>query len=169
MNNPNESGQAASLRRRWFLELITVAIGALGALVLVVPAVGVGLGSLLRKPQSVWRKVGRVDEFEIGKTVAVTFENADPVPWDGPTARSAAWLRRESKQEFVAFAIYCTHLGCPVRWDAEANLFMCPCHGGVYYRSGEVAAGPPPRPLPRYVVRIQEGQVEIQTAPIPFE
>jgi menaquinol-cytochrome c reductase iron-sulfur subunit len=38
---------------------------------------------------------------------------------------------------------------------------MCPCHGGVYYKDGSVAAGPPPRPLERYPVRVQDGQVEI--------
>jgi menaquinol-cytochrome c reductase iron-sulfur subunit len=25
----------------------------------------------------------------------------------------------------VAFSINCTHLGCPVRWLPDANLFMC--------------------------------------------
>jgi menaquinol-cytochrome c reductase iron-sulfur subunit len=50
---------------------------------------------------------------------------------------------------------------------ADANLFMCPCHGGVYYSDGQVAAGPPPRPLTQYKVRIQNGEVEIQTRPIP--
>jgi menaquinol-cytochrome c reductase iron-sulfur subunit len=55
-----------------------------------------------------------------------------------------------------------------VRWLAEADLFMCPCHGGVYYNDGTVAAGPPPAPLPRYQVRVQNGDVQILTAPIPI-
>jgi menaquinol-cytochrome c reductase iron-sulfur subunit len=45
---------------------------------------------------------------------------------------------------------------------------MCPCHGGVYYQDGTVAAGPPPLPLPRYQVRVRNGQVEIQTNPTPI-
>jgi menaquinol-cytochrome c reductase iron-sulfur subunit len=38
----------------------------------------------------------------------------------------------------------------------------------VYYQDGSVAAGPPPLPLPRYTVRVQGGDVQIQTAPIPI-
>ena len=45
---------------------------------------------------------------------------------------------------------------------------MCPCHGGVYYEDGSVAAGPPPHPLSRYPVRVTDGQVEIRTDPIPI-
>jgi menaquinol-cytochrome c reductase iron-sulfur subunit len=68
----------------------------------------------------------------------------------------------------MAFTVNCAHLGCPVRWLPDARLFMCPCHGGVYYEDGRVAAGPPPHPLERYPVRVNDGQVEIQTEPIPI-
>ena len=84
------------------------------------------------------------------------------------SANTAAWLRREGDQQFVAFSINCTHLGCPVRWLPDASLFMCPCHGGVYYKDGTVAAGPPPGPLTNIPVRINNGQVEIETSPIPI-
>jgi menaquinol-cytochrome c reductase iron-sulfur subunit len=112
--------------------------------------------------------VGAVDQFAIGQTVSVKFEDPSPLPWSGVTARTAAWLRRVSAQEFVAYSVNCTHLGCPVRWIPSANLFMCPCHGGVYYQDGSVAAGPPPKSLVRYPVRVQNGQVQIQTSPIPI-
>jgi menaquinol-cytochrome c reductase iron-sulfur subunit len=55
-----------------------------------------------------------------------------------------------------------------VSWLPTAKLFMCPCHGGVYYPDGTVAAGPPPQPLPTYQVRINNGQVEIQASAIPI-
>ena len=71
-------------------------------------------------------------------------------------------------REFMAFSVNCTHLGCPVRWLQDADLFMCPCHGGVYYNDGTVAAGPPPKPLIRYDVRTFNGQVEIKTMAIPI-
>ena len=37
-----------------------------------------------------------------------------------------------------------------------------------YYADGTVSAGPPPKPLPQYPVRVSQGQVEIQTSPIPI-
>ncbi len=42
------------------------------------------------------------------------------------------------------------HLGCPVRYVEAAERFICPCHGGVYNFRGEVAGGPPVRPLDRF-------------------
>jgi menaquinol-cytochrome c reductase iron-sulfur subunit len=101
--------------------------------------------------------------------VAVTFPDASPLPWAGITGKTAAWLRRVSETRFQAFSIHCAHLGCPVRWLPDAHLFMCPCHGGVYYQDGTVAAGPPPHALPEYPVRVQDGNVEILTVPIPID
>jgi len=49
-----------------------------------------------------------------------------------------------------------------------ADLFMCPCHGGVYYNDGQVAAGPPPRPLFRYDVRVENGEVKMKSVVVPI-
>jgi menaquinol-cytochrome c reductase iron-sulfur subunit len=45
---------------------------------------------------------------------------------------------------------------------------MCPCHGGVFYKDGAVASGPPQKPLSEYPVRVENGQVEIRTSPVPI-
>jgi menaquinol-cytochrome c reductase iron-sulfur subunit len=159
---------SAELSRRKLLARLSLAAGGVGALILAVPTAGFILAPFFERKPEVWRSVGKVESFKIGETKAVEYEDASPLPWAGVTARSAAWLRRVDANTFIAFSINCTHLGCPVRWLADANLFMCPCHGGVYYQDGAVAAGPPPLPLPRYPVRIQDGYVQIQTSPIPI-
>jgi menaquinol-cytochrome c reductase iron-sulfur subunit len=158
----------AELSRRKFLARLSLTVGGIGAVIVSVPVVGFILAPFFERRKEVWRSVGKIDSFKIGETTAVQYEDASPLPWAGVTARSAAWLRRESADTFIAFSINCTHLGCPVRWLPKANLFMCPCHGGVYYNDGTVAAGPPPAPLPRYQVRVINGDVQIQTAPIPI-
>jgi cytochrome b6-f complex iron-sulfur subunit len=61
----------------------------------------------------------------------------------------------------VAFSPVCTHLGCFVNWDGGRQEFLCPCHGGKYTISGEVTAGPPPRPLTELPLRIAGGKVFI--------
>ncbi|HEY4416154.1 MAG TPA: Rieske 2Fe-2S domain-containing protein [Verrucomicrobiae bacterium] len=165
---PCQPGAPAELSRRKFFARLSVVVGGVGALILAVPVAGFILAPFFRRPQEVWRSVGKVESFRIGETTAVKFEDASPLPWAGVTARSAAWLRRVDDHTFIAFSINCTHLGCPVRWLASANLFMCPCHGGVYYPDGTVAAGPPPLPLPRYPVRVKKGDVQIQTSPLPI-
>ena len=175
MNEPNTKGSSsccvaspAELSRRKFLARLSVAAGGIGALIVALPVAGFILAPLFKRTHEVWRSVGKVESFKIGETTAVQYEDASPLPWAGVMARSAAWLRRVNAGTFIAFSINCTHLGCPVRWLAQANLFMCPCHGGVYYQDGTVAAGPPPLPLPRYPVRVINGDVQIQTAPIPI-
>ena len=100
--------------------------------------------------------------------LADTFDDPQALPWAGVAGKTAAWLRREDDARFVAFDVNCSHLGCPVRWEPEAELFMCPCHGGVYYGNGQVAGGPPPQPLHRFQTRVQNGQVELQTRPVPI-
>jgi menaquinol-cytochrome c reductase iron-sulfur subunit len=112
--------------------------------------------------------VGPLNGFAVGQTVLVTFDDPAPLPWSGVSARTAAWLRRDAEDQFIAFAVNCTHLGCPVRWLQDASLFLCPCHGGVYYSNGAVAAGPPPRALFRYETRIRNGAVEILTTALPI-
>lgn len=161
-DNPEE------LSRRKFLRDVSVVVGGCVAVGLAAPVAGFVLAPLTRKDPQVWRPVGKVEDFRVGETVDVRYEDASPLPWAGVTARTAAWLRRDSEEQFIAFSIHCTHLGCPVRWLPAAELFLCPCHGGVFYKNGDVAAGPPERPLDRYTVRVREGQVEILTAPLPI-
>ena len=156
------------LSRRQFVIGLTGALGAVGAALVGIPIVGFLFAPLLQETPREWRPVGAANDFEIGQTVAVSFIDASPLPWAGVTSKTAAWLRRDSQTDFTAFAINCTHLGCPVRWLGEANLFMCPCHGGVYYADGQVAAGPPPEPLAHYQVRVRNDQVEIRTGAMPI-
>jgi menaquinol-cytochrome c reductase iron-sulfur subunit len=106
--------------------------------------------------------------FTIGDTVEVAIEEPSPLAWAGLASQTAVWLRRDTEQDFVAFSVNCTHLGCPVRWLPGANLFLCPCHGGAFYKDGSVAAGPPAHPLIRYPVRIQDGQVQVLSGVSPI-
>jgi cytochrome b6-f complex iron-sulfur subunit len=48
----------------------------------------------------------------------------------------------------------CTHLGCPVAWNAQAGQFQCPCHGSVFSRTGQVIHGPAPIPLFKHRVEL---------------
>ncbi len=163
----NDPQSVSENRRRFFIKL-SLGLSALSALAAGIPVISALLAPLLKKAPEAWREVADLDDLAVGAVKLVTFENADPEAWAGSTARSAAWLRRDSESAFTAFSANCTHLGCPVRWEEGAQLFMCPCHGGVYYKDGTVASGPPPRALVEYPVRITKRQVEIQTAPVPI-
>lgn len=160
-------GSGADDRRTFFARLSLWLAGVIGAC-MVLPGLGFVLAPVFKKQSARWRSVGQVTDFSQGQTVLVQFEDPSPESWAGMTAKTAAWLRRLDDQQFQAFSINCRHLGCPVRWVGSAELFMCPCHGGVYYSDGTVAGGPPTEPLKQYEVRVRDGQVEIQTAPVPL-
>jgi Rieske Fe-S protein len=76
-------------------------------------------------------------------------------------------VRNIDGQNFQVFAINCAHLGCPVRWFPQSNLFMCPCHGGVYYQDGSHASGPPPRGLFQYSHKVENGRLFIKAGETP--
>jgi cytochrome b6-f complex iron-sulfur subunit len=53
-----------------------------------------------------------------------------------------------------ALSSVCTHLGCITQWKPESNQIACPCHGSKFERDGKVQAGPAPRPLDHFAVRL---------------
>jgi Rieske Fe-S protein len=158
-------------RRRTFLQWMTYGTGALATAIVAVPFVGYLFGSL-RKHRIEWVKLGPPSKFPLNETRLETFENPLGAPWNGMASQMGVYVRNlgpEEKQQerFLVFAMNCAHLGCPVTWFPQSGLFMCPCHGGVYYENGERASGPPPRGLFQCVWRVRDGQLEIQAPHLP--
>jgi len=149
--------------RRSFLSWLTYVLGAVAAAAVGLPFVGYLLGA--RKAPVEWFPLGPVEDFPSNQTRRVTFANPIRQPWDGMVANTGVYVRYEGRDEnradqtrgyrFLILAVNCAHLGCPVEWFQESGLFMCPCHGGVYYATGERASGPPPRGLFRCVYRVR--------------
>ena len=164
----DHAAAADVLHRRAFLNRISLILSGLIGLVLSVPILAYLLTPLIKRAPEVWLNVGSLDQFQIGATVQIAIEDPSPLEWAGQTAKTAIWLRRDGQSAFTAFAVNCTHLACPVNWQAQAQIFLCPCHGGVFYGDGRVAAGPPPRPLPQYDTRVQNGTVQVLTRPVPI-
>ena len=158
------------MNREVFMGLFLAMVGGVGGIIVGLPIIGVVLGPLFTAPKDVWRDVGAVGDFKVGETVQVKFQydQGEVQQWSGSTQETAAWLRRNGGTSFTAFAVYCTHLGCPVHWLAAPRIFLCPCHGSVFNGDGTVAGGPAPRPLFTYPVRVQNGKVQIKTQPQPL-
>jgi menaquinol-cytochrome c reductase iron-sulfur subunit len=114
-----------------------------------------------------WLSLGQVEQFPAGQTRLAVYRNPVVNPWDGDTADIPCWVRNVDGQNFQVFAINCAHLGCPVRWFPQSRLFMCPCHGGVYYQDGSRASGPPERGLFPYHHKIENGRLFIKAGETP--
>ncbi len=61
--------------------------------------------------------------------------------------------------DYLALDQTCRHLGCPVAWTASSGQFLCPCHGSVYSKTGQVVSGPAPAPLYKHEFSIQGGDL----------
>jgi len=114
-----------------------------------------------------WLPLGPLDKFPAGETRLATYRNPMVNAWDGETADIACWVRNVDGKTFQVFAINCAHLGCPVRWFQQSNLFMCPCHGGAYYQDGSRASGPPERGLFEYPYKIEGNNLLIHAGELP--
>jgi nitrite reductase/ring-hydroxylating ferredoxin subunit len=166
--NSGSSEDPRLISRRWLLFKAAIGLNALIGAVLAVPVVRYLLAPW-RKDASYdsWVSLGSLDAFPAGETRLANYRNPSADPWDGETDNVACYVRRESADQFRVFAVNCAHLGCPVRWFPQSQLFMCPCHGGVYYADGSRASGPPERGLFTYNWRIASGELEIDAGQMP--
>ncbi len=156
------------ISKRTFLKVSLAVNGVVGAL-LAIPVIRYLLSPATTHPEGAdkWISLGAITRFPIGETRLASFTNPVVSPSDGATASIPCWVRRVGVAEFQVFAINCAHLGCPVRWFPESNLFLCPCHGGAYYADGSRASGPPERGLFEYQYRTSGDQLLIQAAEMP--
>jgi menaquinol-cytochrome c reductase iron-sulfur subunit len=156
--------------RRGFFRLLTGLLAVAAAAVLAIPLVGYFFGR--RKQPAVWLTLADVDSYPDHETRIVAFDNPLGQPWDGVTARNEVFVRRQGsdprgRAQFLVLAVNCAHLGCPVSWFPQSGLFLCPCHGGVYYADGGRASGPPPRGLFHCEWRVRDGKLEIRAPHYP--
>jgi Rieske Fe-S protein len=164
------ANELPSAGRRTFLRWFTVVCGTIAAAVLGIPLVGYFFG--LRKRTVLWVDLGPVTDFPLKVTRRIDFDNPLRQPWDGITALAGVYARNDGKNEnnayqFLVLSVNCTHLGCPVSWFPQSGLFMCPCHGGVYYADGERASGPPPRGLYHCAWRVRDGRLQVRAPHYP--
>jgi Rieske Fe-S protein len=167
---PTHANDDKTLTRRGMLVRVGIIINGLVAAALAVPVVGYLLSALTRGRGGAylaWVPLGPVDDFPEGETRLATFRNPYVMPTDGKTVDTACWVRRVAGEQFQVFAVNCAHLGCPVRWFPQSGLFMCPCHGGAYYRDGARASGPPERGLFEYPAKVEDGVLTIQAGELP--
>jgi menaquinol-cytochrome c reductase iron-sulfur subunit len=160
----------SGLTRRALLVKLGIFFNGFIALVLAVPIVRYLLSPIAREKKGAydaWVALGNLEQFPSGQTRLATYRNPVVNPWDGDTGDIPCWVRNVDGQNFQVFAINCAHLGCPVRWFPQSSLFMCPCHGGVYYQDGSRASGPPERGLFEYHYKIDGGKLLIKAGEMP--
>jgi cytochrome b6-f complex iron-sulfur subunit len=70
-------------------------------------------------------------------------------------------LIRTPSGELRAFSAICTHLACIVQYRPDLGHIWCACHNGHFDLNGKNITGPPPRPLERYIVKVQQERIVV--------
>ena len=158
----------STVSRRNLLVRIGAALSGLSAALMGIPVLGFVFSAFARPTYArSWVSLGPLEQFPERETRLAVYRNPWSRPWDGDTVNIPCWVRRIDQGTFQVFAINCTHLGCPVRWFPDARLFMCPCHGGVFYENGSRASGPPPRGLFEYPYKVEGGNLMVLGGHLP--
>ena len=153
-------------RRGWLGFMTNVLMAAL-ALLVAVPAVAYFLGPLRRKTGAGDREfqdLGAVADLPLGEWRLLALETVYADGWKQTRARHAVWVRRhgEGQQGVTVLSSICPHLGCPINWHPDREQFNCPCHGGVFDAAGQLAGGPPPRPMDALDFEIRAGRLWVR-------
>ncbi|HEX7019459.1 MAG TPA: Rieske (2Fe-2S) protein [Gemmatimonadaceae bacterium] len=157
------AGPIALGRRRflkWVSGLGAATIGAIVGL----PVLRAVLSPAMTKPTvDGWVKVADdIALLDIGKPIRLDFVLTQDDAWVESRALNSVWLYTEDGDTFKAYNGHCTHLGCGYILDQDGKSFICPCHRGQFdIKSGQVLAGPPPRPLDVLNVQIRDSAVYV--------
>ena len=114
----------------------------------------------LHKEQE-WAEAGDIAKMTPNSPVEMVFRRNRIDGWRILSEKSTAWVVKSAGNQITAFGPQCTHLGCAYHWDASVNKFACPCHASFFSLQGQVLAGPAPRPLDRYLTRVQNNRLQV--------
>ncbi|MBM3810768.1 MAG: ubiquinol-cytochrome c reductase iron-sulfur subunit [Acidimicrobiia bacterium] len=145
-------------RRRFYIAVIYGLWAVIGAALALPASVYLFLPPAARKNEE-WVEIGDVSTLPVGAPEEKIFRRNRKDGWKIMSEKATAWVSRMPDGSVVALAPQCTHLGCAYHWDEQKQNFICPCHTSAFSIDGTVLAGPAPRPLDRYQVRIQSNKL----------
>jgi arsenite oxidase small subunit len=100
-------------------------------------------------------------ELEPGAEIAFTYPDEDSpavlLRFAGPVEGGIG-----PDQSIVAYSTLCTHKGCPVAYNAERKMLICPCHWSSFdpAKRGRMIIGQASQGLPQITLRIAAGTIE---------
>ena len=148
-------------RRRALVRFVNTGMGLIAAAL--AGLVGTAAAPKAGGTAARWRKATSIFELPPNAPFAAVMAERKSDGWFETSKQTVVYIDREG-DSYRAFSATCTHLGCRVTWNAGQSQYICPCHGGVYDREGNVVSGPPPEPLRRVNVRVnaQTSEIEVE-------
>jgi menaquinol-cytochrome c reductase iron-sulfur subunit len=149
-------------------DFVKVTVGVLGGIMgatIAIPAVAYVLSpavhSLGSSSTETWIPAGPLENYPVGTPTLFSFTRSKVNGWEKTTTSHGVFIYRATETETQAFSNVCTHLACRVNWFEADQLYRCPCHDAAFTIDGQVASGPPPRPMDEYATKVEEGVLYI--------
>jgi menaquinol-cytochrome c reductase iron-sulfur subunit len=153
------------ISRRDFIKMTMATVGAFIGAAIGLPTINYLIDPALKSSKAdAWIPLGKLEAFEIGKPTLATFIRSTVNGWEKSVNSYGVFVLRTSDTETLVLSNKCTHLGCHVNWNADAQEYICPCHDAQFGINGEVLGGPPPRPLDRFSgdqLKVEDGTLLI--------
>jgi quinol---cytochrome c reductase iron-sulfur subunit, bacillus type len=147
-------------RRSFYIKFIYGIMTAIGAALAAPAAI-----YLLFPPKvpkgSQWVDAADLTSLPTGTPEEISYQRTRVDGWKVTSEKATAWVLKKPDNQVIAFAPQCTHLGCAYHWDDGSHTFICPCHTSSFSIDGKVLAGPAPRPLDRYEVKVDGNRLQI--------
>lgn len=152
------------ISRRDFMKATIAAIGGFIGLATSIPALGYLISPALRENKSTDSiNLGPLEKYPIGATPSFfDFTISQQNGWERTALSYGVFVVRKDDKTVQVLSNVCTHLGCRVRWHADIQHYVSPCHDGHFDLSGKNISGPPPRPLDEFTTKIENGNLFIQ-------
>ena len=148
--------------RRNFLARIVVAVqAAIGGMLAFILGSSILTPSFARRREN-WIAAATMSDLSDNEPVPIAIRVARDDGYAQVIDRQVVFLVKTGESSVTALSSVCTHLGCRVSWNAEAQELRCPCHGGVFDRSGAVKSGPPPSALATLPTKIDAERILVQ-------
>lgn len=150
------------ITRNNFISMVIWAIGGLISLGMGIPAIAYIIGPALSRNQvQEWIRLGPISKIELNIPTLFKFVIQRKTGWIVNEEEISVYVLTDNGRDFIAMSNICSHLGCRVRWISDQEIYFCPCHNGVFDKEGAVESGPPPGPLDRYELKVEDDQLFI--------
>lgn len=148
--------------RRSFLQIATALIGGIMGLAAGIPLIGFAISPAWKKGESQWVDLGLISRLKNSQFKKVNYTFTAKDGWVKASKKRSVYVTDVGGGEWSVFSRTCSHLGCLVRWNESKESFLCPCHGAVFDKDGAVVAGPPPEPLQKLEVKVEDGLLYVK-------
>lgn len=155
--------EETEVSRRDFLSLSIVVMGGIIGVGFLIPAIAYIIGPARKRAESdEWIRLGSTSKVEVGNPTLFKATIEKQTGWIVNEEEIAVYILTDNGRDYIAMSNICTHLGCRVRWISDQEKFFCPCHNAIFDEQGLVVSGPPPEPLERYEVKVEDDQIFIK-------